>query len=330
MTDTITVLRCARSKLLCKRIRPGEVVPYDETKIFDAWTYDVDGLDKLRELIENLIDAPRCAIVRGALINGPKAKGIRRLKDACPETGDQPTIADAPRRWLALDLEDMPLPEGIVITDITACAAVAITYLPPAFTGVRCIAQATAGHGIKPGIRLRLWFWLSRLTSGAELKVWLRDTPADPAVFRPAQLIYTAAPLFEGMLDHLPCRLATLPGAEMVKVPSEQQLAPPPRPASKPLPEVNSLAGSRYAMAALRNAAHRVISAPVASRHPTCRSQTMGLARLVNAGLLARSDVEAVMVSALEQAGKPRREGERLVAWALDHASSTPLPEGIG
>jgi hypothetical protein len=329
VSDTVTVLRCARSKLLCKRIRPGEIVAYDETKTFDAWTYDVDSLDKLRELIENLIDAPRCAVVRGALINGAEARGIRRLKDACPETGDQPTIADVSRRWLALDLEDVPLSEEISATDITACAKVAIGYLPEAFSGVRCVAQATAGHGIKPGIRLRLWYWLDRLTTAAELRVWLKDSPADPAVFRPAQLIYTAAPLFEGMPDPLPARLAVLSGAEEVQVPSAEVLAPPPRPPSKPLPEAGTQSGSKYAIAALRNAAERVAHAPVASRHPTCRAQTMSLARLVDAGLLARRDVERVMISALEQAGKPRREGERLVAWALSHASDRPLPEGV-
>ena len=329
MSDTITILRCARSKLLCKRIRPSEIVPYDEVKIFDGWTYDVDGIDRLRELIENLIDAPRCAVVRGALIKGPIVKGIRRLKDPCRETGDQPTIADVARRWLALDLEDVPLPDEIAATDITACAKAAIGYLPDTFAGVRCVVQATAGHGLKPGIRLRLWFWLSRLTTAAELRVWLKDTPADPAVFRCAQLIYTGAPLFEGLDDHLPARVAMLPGAEMVEVPSEQALAPPPARPFKPLPEANSLAASRYAVAALKGAAARVTSAPVAQRHPTCMYQTRSLGRLVEAGLLARSDVERVMVSALEQAGKPRSEGERVVAWALDHPSTAPLPEGV-
>ncbi|WP_284946729.1 hypothetical protein [Acidisoma cladoniae] len=330
MSDTVTVLRCARSKLLCKRIRPGEIVPYDETKTFDAWSYTVAGLDNLQELIENLIDAPRCAIVRGALINGLEAKGIRRLKDACPETGDQPTIADVSRRWLALDLEDVPLPSEISATDITACAKIAIGYLPEDLSGARCIAQATAGHGIKPGIRLRLWFWLDRLTTGAELKVWLKDSPADPAVFRPAQLIYTAAPLFEGMPDPLPARLAVLSGAEEVRVPSAEALAPPARLPFKPLPEVNSLAGSRYALAALKAAAARVTTAPVAQRHPTCMYQTRSLGRLVEAGLLARSDVESVMIEALVQSGKPRTEGERVVAWALANPSRAPLPEGVG
>ena len=112
-------------------------------------------------------------------------------------------------------MEDVPLNESVAATDISACARVAVDFLPAEFSGARCIAQATAGHGIKTGIRLRLWFWLSRLTTGDELRVWLKGSPADPAVFRPAQLIYTAAPLFEDMAAPLSARLAMLAGAEM-------------------------------------------------------------------------------------------------------------------
>jgi hypothetical protein len=82
-------------------------------------------------------------------------------------------------------------------------------------------------------------------------------------------------------------------------------------------------------MAALRGAVARVANAPVDNRHPTCLAQSMSLARLVEAGLLARSDVEAAMTAAMVQAGKPAEEGAKIVAWALAHPSTAPLPEGI-
>ena len=115
----------------------------------------------------------------------------------------------------------------------------------------------------------------------------------------------------------------------MVQVPAPEALAPPPRAPFKPLPLPYTQAGSKYALAALRNAAERVAHARVSSRHPTCRAQTMNLARLVDAGLLARSDVVRVMVAALVQAGKPQKDTDRVVAWALEHASNRPLPEGV-
>ena len=42
--------------------------------------------------------------------------------------------------------------------------------LPSAFAEAEGIVQASAGHGIKPDIRLRLWFWLDRPITGAEAK----------------------------------------------------------------------------------------------------------------------------------------------------------------
>src|SRR6516165_1593984 len=68
--------------------------------------------------------------------------------------------------------------------------------------------------GIAPGIRLRLWFWLARATTGAELRRWLQGVPVDHSIFGAAQPIYTAAPLFcAGAADPLKERLSMVPGA---------------------------------------------------------------------------------------------------------------------
>jgi hypothetical protein len=47
-----------------------------------------------------------------------------------------------------------------------------------AFHGARCIAQATASHGIKPGCRVRLWYWLDRPTTGGEAFAQVRHLSA--------------------------------------------------------------------------------------------------------------------------------------------------------
>jgi len=330
LTDTITVLRCASNLRLAKTITPTKIIPFGDTRTYDGWTFPVADLDALRALLDRLIMTPRCCVVRGELINAPRAKGIRRTLYADRATGELPTLRDVPRRWLALDIEGVDRPDTLSAGDIAGCARIAITRLTDAFHGAACIAQATAGHGIKPGIRLRLWFWLSRPTEGGELKRWAKGSPADPSIFGAVQPIFTAGPVFaEGMTDHLHVRLVTIDGQAEVQVPPPEALAPPPRPEPKPLPEVNSLAGNRYAMAALRGAVARVATAPVDSRHPTCLAQSMSLARLVDAGLLARSDVEAAMTAAIVQAGKTAEEGAKIVAWALAHPSTAPLPEGI-
>ena len=155
-----------------------------------------------------------------------------------------------------------------------------------------------------------MWFWLSRPTSGGELRRWLKGSPADPSIFGAGQPIYTAAPVFaDGIVDHLSERLVSIAGANVVEIPPRQAFAPPPAPPPKPLPEPGSDRALKYAIGALRAAAIAVATAPVDSRHVTCRSQARGLARLVDAGLLAGSDVIRVMDEALVQAGKATGEG---------------------
>ena len=330
MTDALTVLRCARGLHLAKVITSTEIVPYSQCRTFDAWTRSISGLTDLHDLLTDLVVAPRCCVVRGELIAGAEARQIRRLIYPDPETGDVPTLRDAPREWLALDMEGVERPADVPAADLRLCAEMATARLPIAFRIASHIVQATAGHGIKAGVRCRLWYWLSRPTTGTELRRWLKGTPADPSIFSSGQPIFTAAPVFtDGIVDHLPERLLSIAGLPMVEVPSQETLAPPLSPPPRPLPEPGSDRAQRYAIGALRAAAIAVATAPTDSRHVTCRSQSRGLARLVDAGLLAGSDVIRVMDEALVQAGKSPGEGAKVATWALAHPSTAQLPEGL-
>jgi len=329
MTDNITILRCAPSLRLAKTIRPDGIEDYGNARTFDGCTYAIRNEDEVEFLLTRLIKNPRCGVVRAELVNAPRATGIRRLVHPDPETGDEPTLRDVPRRWLAIDAEGIEPPPGLDLTDLPACARAALQRLPAPFRGADCIVQATAGHGLKPDLRLRLWFWLSRPMKGGELKRWLKGAPADPSVFGPAQVIFTAAPVFENCTDHLPNRMVRLPGAAAVQVPSEWELAPPRVSEPRALPKPSEEGASRYAWAALRNAAARVAGAAINNRHPTCLHQTRSLARLVDAGLLTASDVKEAMAEALYQAGKTREEGSAIAAWGLAHPSTGELPEGV-
>jgi hypothetical protein len=320
-TDSVTVLRCARQLRQSKIIRPNEIIDYSTAKTFDGFTATVGNLDDLGKLIARLMESPRLCVVRGELVAGRRAEGIRRLVHQDPETGEPPTLRDAPRRWLALDVEGVERPADVAAGDIEACARVALTRLPWGLQSAACVAQATAGHGIKPGIRLRLWYWLDRPTWGAELKRWLNGTPCDPAVFSAGQVIYTAAPVFEGCEDHLPHRITCLNGARMVAVPSPAALAPAP---PSPEPERTTLEpgtdkASRYGRKALERALAAISTAPVNSRHDTARREASGLAKLVGRGLLHRDDLVRGVGIALQRAGKTRQEGEAVAVWALSH-----------
>lgn len=330
MSDYITILRCARNLRLAKLIRQDRIIDYDSTRTFDAWTVPVEGLDDLHKLVTRLIDAPRLCVVRGELIHGPKANGVRRLVYKDSETGDEPTLRDVPRRWVALDIEGVQRHDHIPAEDLPACTRHAVQRLPKAFHNTACIAQATAGHGLKPDLRLRLWFWLSRPTGGMELKRWLKGSPADPSVFSAAQIIFTAAPVFDNCEDHLPQRVVSMSGVRTsVEVPSPEALAPPPSPAPRPLPAPSESGAAKYVWAVLRNAKARVSGAPINSRHPTCLREARSLARLVQVGLLTSSQVTTAMGEALQEAGKTKEEGEAIAAWGLAHPVATALPGGV-
>ena len=58
---------------------------YDQAKHYSASTIALNGMDDLRALLEKLVRRPDQCVVRGKLINGDTAHGIRRLVYPKPE-----------------------------------------------------------------------------------------------------------------------------------------------------------------------------------------------------------------------------------------------------
>ncbi len=316
MIDTVTVIR-ALGRRLAKRVRGNGVIEaYDRARLFDFHSRPVGSLEDVQALLRRLAGRPDCAVIRGEP-TGPM-RDVRRLLHADPRTGDAPTLRDVPRRWLALDIERTPLPPSVPPDDLIACARIALRELPAPFRAARCLAQATGSHGLRPDLRLRLWFWCDRPMHGTELKRWLLHTPADPSVFGAAQLIYTASPIFAaGIADPLGSRLAMVEGEPLLACPSAAALAPPPRKSAPPA--ALARVTDRYLTAALESAAQRIATAE--KRHPVILAEACGLARFVRAGRLAESLYRALLIRAGEAAGKhDAAEIESLAAWALEHA----------
>jgi hypothetical protein len=325
-SDTLTVIR-ARGRRLAKLIRTdGSIEAYDDAKHFDLFTMRVADLDAVYRLLHRLLYRSDCAVVRGAIADPQHTQQVRRLLYQDNKSGDTPTLCEASRRWLAVDAEGVQRPGRLPATDLLACAAEAVGRLPEAFRGVRCIVQASGSHGIKADIRLRLWFWLNRPTTGQELRRWFHGAPADPSVFGAAQIIYTAAPVVAPRaVDPLPVRLALRAGVGTAVVPPPEALAAPARPNPAP-PRLPSHTTAPYVRAALVRAADRIMHAEL--RHPTIISECRGLARLVHAGLLAESDLRAVVESAAREAGKDDAdEIASCIAWGLAHPGNGGVPE---
>jgi hypothetical protein len=326
--DSITIVR-TYGPCLAKRVHAdGTIDDYDQAKTFDLREWPLDGLGAIDDLLSRLCGRPDLAVVRGAVVDPARTRHVRRLLHPDRNTGEAPTLRDIPRRWVAIDVDGIARPPEVDVGDIGACGEIAVRVLPPAFHQAAAIIQATASHGLKPGIRLRPWYWLDRPVSGAELKFWFRTTPVDPSTFRAVQLIYTSGPsLAADARDPLPVRFAWRGGGPYVAVPPAHELQPPSGPKPRaPLPEAGDPGSGEQASTALVQALVRVRTAPAGRRNPTLFAAACRLAPLIRRRLLDEATVIKALTGAGHDAGidaDPHRdaahEAAKAVAWALEH-----------
>jgi predicted P-loop ATPase len=189
----------------------GEVVktPYGNAKFFSGQTVDVRDIYDLSSKLLTLASDSRACVVRGGLAAGVESARMRRL--LYPDGNDQPTLVRCSRQWLMVDFDNVPCSEGLdPATEPETAVAYLISLLPSEFANVTCHWQFGSSQGFKPGLlSAHLWFWLDREVDDANLESWAkqrRSIGIDPAVFRPAQVHYTAAPVFDGVPDPLPRR----------------------------------------------------------------------------------------------------------------------------
>ena len=264
-------------------------------------------LAALANMLHVCSQAPRFCIVRAEPIDAARTVRVRRLLHPCPDTGEAPTLREIARRWVAIDIDSVPVPEGTNLHDLAACARAVLPCLPHAFRDAACIVNATASHGIKPGVRLRLWFWLSRPTSGAELLEWFKASPVDPVTFRPAQPIYTAAPLFPGGVDPLPARLALVGGARpVVAVPPPAMLRPLRTPPAPPQRTADGIGDAR-----LEALSRTVRNAPEGTRHRALFWAACRAGEMVAEGRIGPDTAAADLArAAMDGGGRDRKNAE--------------------
>ena len=194
---------------------------YDQAKWCSFEQTPVGSLDDLAQVIAGIGPRPRSCLIIGRLRDGVDPTRARRLlyPRTEPDHNGNPvawaaTIEDAAHRWLPLDIDSLPARddkgEFDPITDPERTLMVVWRRLPDELAFRDCVWQWTSGAGFKTGIRMRLFFWLSRPMTGAENKSWLapwikrKTTPEgiiDGSIFVPHQPIYAATPIFDGVDD---------------------------------------------------------------------------------------------------------------------------------
>jgi hypothetical protein len=226
--DFVTVLS-SRSGVQAKQYSGNDLncEPWSNSTFFDMYQIAVHGLAGLAKVLDAL-KQDQCIVV-GKLCTPPKVLNSRRLLHADSEN-EPATLKEAAHYWLIIDFDGGGCPDGL---DPVAAPERAVRYvislLPEEFRGAECWWQLTASAGIKPGIRLRLAFWLDRKLKNSEVKRWLSEVDGvDGKICTPNQPIYAAKPIFRnGAVDPVPRRSGIIKGGS-VSPPTELPLGTKP------------------------------------------------------------------------------------------------------
>jgi hypothetical protein len=126
------------------------------------------------------------------------------------------TMITVPRAWIAIDVDDAPVPAGLGAPGRYVEGAIYVrdAFLPEEFRGATMIVSPSARTGLRgPALlRARLWFLIDRPHELPVLKRWTRGLKAvvgvgDSAIDQAAQPIYTGRARFVGMADQIPPQL---------------------------------------------------------------------------------------------------------------------------
>lgn len=190
---------------------------YGRAEWFRMRTVHVDSLPRLVTVLRKIEQRPDICVIRGIPAEDVDLDHCQRHYKKEPIT----VLAHAPQ-WLMIDIDDLDEPAGSdMLSDVQGCVEFAIGALPDEFQDATCFWQASGSAGLKPGIKLHLWYWLNRPVSDAEAKGWLKTAPVDRAIYNPIQIHYTARPLFiSGSYDPMRVRSGMRTGlSDVVDVP---------------------------------------------------------------------------------------------------------------
>jgi AAA domain len=199
--DFITILK-SLDKPLAKTIVRAANGELDTRTNAKAYEYSgeekpVRDIDSLGAVLNEVSTHAHQCVVRGKIIDTADKARMRRLIHDREEKGAEvkATLEEVLHYWALLDFDSIEAPPGFdPLANPTDTVALVKTLLPTAFKDATVWYQLTSGAGVKPGIRIRLGFWLNRALSNEDLKRWLAKCPIDKSLFSPNQPHYTAAP----------------------------------------------------------------------------------------------------------------------------------------
>jgi hypothetical protein len=186
--DFVTVAEAIGGNLTKINYANGRQKPYDHVRFFNLFEYPLTNLHDLYMHSVSLLTQHNCCFIRARIKDENHTQHVVRKTNSA-----EATLVMEKMRWVPLDIDWTHPSSGNLLED---CQDV-ILALPSIFTGVEYYAVASASYGFKPGIRMRMFFWSDNPVSGIDIKNCLVDYKkiADPAIYNPAQPIYTSEPI---------------------------------------------------------------------------------------------------------------------------------------
>lgn len=318
--DHVTVLVCERGRRATKLWREGATEPegYDAGYRYATERHPVASLADLAALLDRLALRPRSLVIRGEPRPGVlESIGARRHHDHAERGPGR--YEDVPRRWVAHDLDKIPLGRPYDLRDPSQAREAMERLrrmLSAEWRRASCYAQltASAGHGDPSRVSARLWYYLDRPASRAELEAWAAATraPVDVSIYRCVQPHYVARPIFVAPLtDPIECRAGVLDGDPIVWLGAY----PPARPERSrehterrpyvppPRDDTRDAAGRRAATRILDACAQTLARASEGDRHASMIRVAHALGGLTPGGWLTRAEIHRELAAAARSAG---------------------------
>jgi len=213
--DHLIVLEAESGRRCAKAYTPGEEHAYNAGTHFRVERRPVESIEDVARVLTEIEGDTRRMVIRGDVLNEAAAKLVRFEDEA--EHGPAwrngfwrrkgPVFEDTPRHWMMLDVDSQECAGDPVADPESAALTFINTALPECFHDVSFYWHLSSGAGIKPGLRIHLWFWLATPMSSEAMREWAKSVPnVDPAVYKAVQPHYTANPVFSGVRNPVKVR----------------------------------------------------------------------------------------------------------------------------
>lgn len=184
------------------------VTPYPKERFFKRHiSCEIRNIHEVASFIDKLSTKPQFALVHGQPLDSlPMNQMVRRLyhgRDDHP-----PTLGNRMQSLLILDIDGLPIRPVDMNREPRLAINQALEKLGSPFAQTSCYCQLTSSQQpYADRLYAHLFFVLDSEVSLQTIKRWAEtrktDCRLDPTLYSPAQLIYTAPPLFFGGSDPL-------------------------------------------------------------------------------------------------------------------------------